>query len=695
MTLTKARVAVPILMFAASVIISESAAATSCLESASARGSPRAATETHLTAKTLIGLRDIGHPDSSLLSAPSPLAIDGEGRHAAFVVSQADPSTNRYCRSLVMIPLKGANEPIILDRGGDFIGQDVERAGVVIASGTPLIVTPQWSSDGERIAYLRRDDGVTQLWLASVAERTASAATSAPRDVHDFVWLTPDIILFTTRREELPQRAEAGRGYLYDDRFVPMISARPQRQATSDIDYFELNVPSGRVSPVDRAAGASEVRTSNGKSGWNAALIPTSRSPLSPMRVAAVSPAGIRTPCPTDACQGRIIGIWPINNKGGLAFLRRTGWAGETLALHRWSVGSSHARRILETNDMLIGCVPTSADLICLRENATRTRHLVRIDLGSGSISELYDPNPHTKSWRFGPVTRIRWRNAFGLDAYGDLVLPPDIERPRNLPLIIVQYNSVGFLRGGTGDEYPIHLLAKAGFAVLSVQQPIFVAASQPDLNDAAAINAYNLKNWAERRSLLSSLETAVSKLVGMGLVDPEKIGITGLSDGATTVRFALINSNVFAAAAVSSCCMEPHNILAYTGPAYAAALRKLGYPSATAPDPDFWRPVSLALNAERIDTPLLMQLSDDEYLLSLESYVALRELGRPVELHVFPDEHHSKVQPVHRLAIYNRTIDWFSFWLNNRENPHAADDQQYRRWRAMREELNRRLDDG
>ncbi|PNA41249.1 hypothetical protein, partial [Pseudomonas sp. MPR-AND1A] len=56
-------------------------------------------------------------------------------------------------------------------------------------------------------------------------------------------------------------------------------------------------------------------------------------------------------------------------------------------------------------------------------------------------------------------------------------------------------------------------------------------------------INAANQKNWGERRSLLSSVLTGVSLAVDRGFADPARVGITGLSDGASTAAFALINA--------------------------------------------------------------------------------------------------------------------------------------------------------
>src|SRR3546814_5155407 len=55
----------------------------------------------------------------------------------------------------------------------------------------------------------------------------------------------------------------------------------------------------------------------------------------------------------------------------------------------------------------------------------------------------------------------------------------PAPSRPsKPYPLVVVQYDTRGFLRGGTGDEYPIQALAASGFAVLSVSRPIDYATS-------------------------------------------------------------------------------------------------------------------------------------------------------------------------------------------------------------------------
>lgn len=634
----------------------------------------------------LIALRDIGNPDSSQLGPPSPIAVDPTGRSIVFILTGSDPLANRHCRWLMRLDLDTGRAPVVLDRGGEFIGITVNRAGVRIASGATMVIVPQWSPDGRHIAYLRRDGGATRMWIVPAAGGISYPATDGSWDVVSFRWQGAAEIVFQTQAaDDAGPDGEAARGYLFDHRFVPTTSARPQPAASDRYDLFRLKLLDRRSERIARATEEAAIGEIAVEPPARARLVPTSASPLTALRVAAVGADGSVIPCVAETCEGRFTGVWS-DDDGHVLFLRREGSARDRFALYRWQPGSQAPRNVLTTSDALIGCMRARGSLLCLREHATRTRHLVAIDIRSGEIRELYDPNPQTRAWRFGDVQRLYWTNRFGLHAYGDLVLPPGTKRGDDLPLIIVQYTSVGFLRGGTGDEYPIHWLAQQGFAVLSVQNPPLVAVSRPDLATATDINAFLIKGWAERRSLYSSIEEGIDKVLALGVVDPERIGITGLSDGATTVRFGLINGDRFAAAAVSSCCIDPNNIMVYNGPSYAAMARAMGYPPVTEYDPSFWKPVSLAVNAERVDVPLLMQLSDDEYLVALESYTALRERDSPVEMYVFPGEHHVKTQPAHRLAIYRRSVQWFAFWLQGREYPDPLDPDQYRRWRDLRD---------
>ncbi len=94
----------------------------------------------------------------------------------------------------------------------------------------------------------------------------------------------------------------------------------------------------------------------------------------------------------------------------------------------------------------------------------------------------------------------------------------------------------------------------------------------------------------------------------------------------------------------------------------------------------------SIAVNASRIDTPFLIQVADREYHFTKQNYNALKDADKPVEMHIFPDEYHVKWQPAHRYAVYTRNVDWFNFWLRDVEDPDPKKEEQYERWRELRE---------
>jgi hypothetical protein len=488
---------------------------------------------------------------------------------------------------------------------------------------------------------------------------------------------------------------EGKAGWLYDARVLPARDARPQvRDTDAPLETFALDVASGDARPASAQQAAALARhdaaaagtQADGPAGWRARVAPVRDAPLGTLELVASDPQGRDVACEATACRGRVAALWWQEGAQALLFQRREGWNNETAALYRWRPGDAAPERVLATSDALIGCAPARAMLLCLRENARTPRRLVSIDPATGRSATLFDPNPEFAKMVLGEVRRLKWRNEAGLEAWGDLVLPPKRASGGRLPLIVVQYHSRGFLRGGTNDEYPIHLFAARGFAVLSLERPAAIGSLDPGARTGEAMIAANQRGWAERRSLFSSLMTGVDAAIATGLIDPLRIGLTGLSDGATTTRFALINSSRFAAAAISTCCADGRTAMTYGGMALADFNLRIGLPPTIAPDTGFWAPVSFAASPERLGTPLLMQLADSEYLLALESFQALREAGRAVEMYVFPDEYHGKWQPSHRLAIFERDIDWFAFWLRGETSADPARQAQYARWRAMRD---------
>jgi len=80
--------------------------------------------------------------------------------------------------------------------------------------------------------------------------------------------------------------------------------------------------------------------------------------------------------------------------------------------------------------------------------------------------------------------------------------------------------------------------------------------------------------------------------------------------------------------------------------------------------------------------------MPEQEYINALDYAVPLIR-SRRADLYVFPNEPHIKFQPRHMLAVYERDLDWFRFWLQAFEDENPRKTEQYKYWRAMRTQLD------
>lgn len=657
-------------------------------------GSPRA-----LHARDLVELREFGNPGVNRIGG-DPFAVSPDGRHAALVLRRAQVERNGYCQALVVLDIDNGVVPRwVADAGGIDVmaGSMYGLSGLVYgAIRAPIL---RWSPDGRSIAYSRIESGTRQVWVVGADGGNARQLTASPIDIDDFIWL-PDggaIIyrskpgLFAARRRI---EDEGRSGFHYGDRFWPLASASPYLPADVEDACTVVSIEDGAaraatvaqcdaIAVATRDAAVSLVGADG--SAWSAWLAPANAKEVGLPNDLHVASGDSQLACPDDDCTD-VSALWRLDDHA-ILYLRRASPARSELALYRWDVEARSPVRLLQTADALIGCQPVAGALFCAREGATTPRKLVRIDVESGRQRTLYDPNPEFAELLVNPVERIYWTNAYGRDTFGDLVLPRDRQPGEKLPLIVVQYDSRGFLKGGTGDEYPVQLFASRGFAVLNVNQPrsYGLGRGYTDWNEVLRANQ---QDRMERRSILSSVETGVGLLVERGIVDPGRIGITGLSDGASTVTFAIINSGIFAAASVSTCCESPA-MMSQLGTAYASSHVSSGYPPAGS-DPDYWTMSSLATNAGRIrEVPLLVQAADAEFRMALETFATLSAAGWPIDMYVFPAEAHIKNQPAHRLSIYERNLAWFDYWLKQYRDESYPRQDEITNWQLLREKAS------
>ena len=117
---------------------------------------------------------------------------------------------------------------------------------------------------------------------------------------------------------------------------------------------------------------------------------------------------------------------------------------------------------------------------------------------------------------------------------------------------------------------------------------------------------------------------------------------------------------------------------------AFRSDLRQLWQLGAPEETPERWKEVSPAYQLDRIKAPVLFQLPEQEYRMTLDYALPLVRRHQ-ADIYVFPDEPHIKFQPRHKLAVYERNVDWFRFWLQGYEDPSPDKTGQYRIWHGMK----------
>ncbi len=345
-------------------------------------------------------------------------------------------------------------------------------------------------------------------------------------------------------------------------------------------------------------------------------------------------------------------------------------------SLHLWDLASGDVRRITTGVGLLSGwrrqdkpCAITRVALVCVAAAAAAPPRLERIDIATGEHRILYDPNPGLRRDARATVRLISSRSPDGDEAAAILLLPVGIAERR--PLFVNYYHCGGYLRGGEGDEWPVQPLLDSGFAVLCIN------AARHSRGEVAPAN---------HEAALAIVRELIAQLDREAIIDPARVAMGGFSFGAEVAIWVAMNSDLVQALSIASTLFEPAGywLGAVRGSDRPALMRRvwgLGRPEET---PELWRRLSPALASERVRAPILLQMPEQEARKIPELYARLTASPTPVELYAFPNEGHVKVRPRHRLAVYQRNLDWFRFWLQGHRDTDPAKADQYRRWSEL-----------
>lgn len=286
----------------------------------------------------------------------------------------------------------------------------------------------------------------------------------------------------------------------------------------------------------------------------------------------------------------------------------------------------------------------------CIRQTFTLSPEIARVDLREGRAEVWTNLNPQFESIRLQGAEERNWRNRFAHETNGFLVLPAKPWKERHLPLPVIQYqfSNKFTTQAQWMTSYPLQHFVEAGFAVLLLNYPRELGWKPGDFEAAAKSQVYNP---------LASMETAVKSLIKEGIADPIRVGIMGGSFGAFLVEMAITQTDLFRAASAGEGGLNNAGQYWVTGSAgmqhYLDAF--FGGPSFGDAYVNF-RKIAPALNAEKMNVPLLREYGTDVGVQSLEFHMALRRLGKPVEQIIYPGRRTSSLSPPTAWLLWSAT---------------------------------------
>lgn len=300
-------------------------------------------------------------------------------------------------------------------------------------------------------------------------------------------------------------------------------------------------------------------------------------------------------------------------------------------------------------------------------------------DLKTSTTTRLTKINPQLETIARGYVEEIKEKTADGRPIDGYLVHPVN-EQPGTLyPIIIATYNFSGryIADAEWHSSFPAQTLAAEGYLVFLLNKPGMSQAVSGTPEELQAV---------EFGSIVPVFEGAVEFLKTKG-GDTSKVGVYGWSHGAFVVNYLTTHSDKFHAASIGEGGdFNPSNFWLHGSETWQKIYKNLFGGPPWGSTLQAYIDYAPFFKLDKMHTPLLMEYATSGSLQGLEMYSSLRYSGIPAELVVYDHEEHNFVKPKARIASMGRKVDWFNYWLLNKQDPHPEKQEQYSRWNKMKD---------
>jgi dipeptidyl aminopeptidase/acylaminoacyl peptidase len=263
----------------------------------------------------------------------------------------------------------------------------------------------------------------------------------------------------------------------------------------------------------------------------------------------------------------------------------------------------------------------------------------------------------------WGKAQNLEWTND-GFNIQGWLLPPKQVEPGKRYPMVVLIH---GGPSGAEMPEWPATFGMSRAIVAALASRGYYVLMPNPrgSYGQGEDFTRANVKDFGggDLRDILAGVDAAVAHYP----IDAQRLGVTGWSYGGYMTMWTVTQTNRFRGAAAGA---GIANWQSYYGQNLIDQWMIPFFGSSVYDDPAVYEKSSPIHFIKNVTTPTLVIVGErDAECPSSQSYEfwhALRTLGVPTQLIVYPGEGHLFLKPEHQTDRMDRTVAWFDKYLKN-----------------------------
>ena len=331
--------------------------------------------------------------------------------------------------------------------------------------------------------------------------------------------------------------------------------------------------------------------------------------------------------------------------------------------------GGSYLYRIASDGEEPPRCVTPGRERVVAAASLSRDGTLAYLDGGPTQPDEVFVMSPDGCEGRLtdlnGPLARdlqlveperLRFEGTDGWEIEGWLMKPPGWAEGERCPTILAIHGGPSGMYG-YGFSLQFQQLAGEGFAVLYLNP-------RGSSGYGAEFSLAVVKDWGGKD--YQDLMAGVDHGIELGVVDPNRLGVTGWSYGGFMTCWTVTQTDRFSAA-VSGACVT-NQLSRYGTSDVGFDFTEFSAGARPWEDPDRLLAHSSIRYMGQVSTPLLMLHGEEDrrcpVTQSEEAFAALRRQDKECVLVRYPGESHGLARPRNLVDRAERISAWFRHYL-------------------------------